>query len=55
MGGENVSAGSVQVAREPGDPAEDVQGLDVEIRALCTPGRDQPIYLILHACPPYMS
>jgi hypothetical protein len=46
--GEDRPPGAVEVPGEPGDPAEDVQRLDVEIRTLHAPGRDQPVYFVLH-------
>ncbi|GAA2908739.1 hypothetical protein GCM10020221_01030 [Streptomyces thioluteus] len=45
---EGQSTGAVEVASEPADPAEHLQRLHVEVRALPAPCCDQPIDLVLH-------
>ena len=53
--GEDPAPGPVQVTREPGDPAEHLQRLDVEVRAFRAPGLDEPVDFILHGWSDYLS
>ena len=46
MTGEGGPAGPVQVPREPGDAAEHLQRLDVQIGPFRVPGGDEIIHLI---------
>ena len=52
VGGEDVPPRPVEVPGQPRDPAEDVQGLDIELGAFRTPGSDQSINLVLHTTHP---
>jgi hypothetical protein len=48
MSRERRTARSVEVVGQPADPAEHLEGSDVEVRALPLPGRDEAVDLILH-------
>jgi hypothetical protein len=47
VGGEGAASGAIEMAREPGHPAEHLHGLDVEVGPLATPGADQPVDLVV--------
>ncbi len=47
VGCEGVSSGQVEVAGEPGDPAEHVHRRDVQIGSFPLPGPDEPIDLVV--------
>ena len=46
--GEGAFAGQVEVAGEPADPAEDLDGREVEVGALARPRLDQVVDLVPH-------
>ena len=46
--GEGVAAGEVEVARQPADPGEHLDGREVEVAAFASPGLDQVVHLVAH-------
>ena len=48
VSGEGGTAGPVEVPRQPGHPAEDLERSDVEVGPLAGPGGDEPVHLVLH-------
>ena len=48
VGGEGVAAGQVEVAGQPADPREDLDGREVEVAAFAPPGLDQVVHLVPH-------
>ena len=47
--GEDLPAGPVEVVAQPGDPAQHLHRLQVEVGALPLPGLDEPVDLVAHA------